>query len=200
MSENRIKVNKVAVYVEDDLTSITLYKTNKRLGELSADDLELPLYNASRCPNKVVYQNYCRDLVVHLLEQGGIDGYYWEPKQITQTVGTVRKYDKSAFISIGKQRIQQIIVELTSVQFDIECGQDDVVVSEFYKDKNIKFATAYHKVTFHRTVYSKGSGPDITVTIPVELKSGQLCRPKTMKLGAEEIGLNATSIKQLVGR
>ena len=82
------RVDKVTVLIgdDDDCAKISLYRNNEKLGETDTDVLHIPTYDQSGLPNKVIYQNYCKDYMINLLNNGGVDGFYYEPKQDTQTI------------------------------------------------------------------------------------------------------------------
>lgn len=187
-----VRVNRVSVSIGDeyDPAIISLYRTNTKLAEITSEQLEIPLMCEVPDVSKVKYQQYCKDLVIHLLERGGIQGYYWEPKKVqTDADGKelVRKFNKSAFRQEAMNRLSAMLDQM-EIQYKINQYADDTVdVTEKYKDGNIKYGTTNIIVTVGQH----------NITVPFELKSGQMCKPKTFVLDSTTYSLNTTNIKKL---
>lgn len=179
-----IRVSKISVNVDKrcDDVKISLYKTNDLLGILTDEDLNLPPFSMSEVSMKA-YQAYCRDLVIELLNNGGIPGYYYEPK----SEGSSIKYDNAGFKSGIEKYIESVIGDKYGYTIPMT---ERLNVEERYKDGYIKNATAEFDVRL--TQY------DIKITVLAEIKSGQLCRPRTMKYGEDEYSFNITNVGRII--
>lgn len=188
------RVNHIAVNVGNCITDISLYRTNQKLGELTNRDLDIPAFEDCGLDNKMLYANFCRDFVIHLLNRGGIDGFYYEAKQEV-TDDTPRRFDNSNLMKTATDTVTRILTEmLEGTQAKLQsCTIAQVDVQDRYKDKyirngkvdvicNLKYPDKY----------------DLQLTIPVEIKSGQLCKPKEMHTPTETYKLNITNIKMLL--
>lgn len=201
MSEQNVnqRVNKVTVSLEGDGAKISLYRTNTRLGELTNADIGVPSFADSKLPNKQVYTNYCRETVVNLLNNGGVDGYYYDPNNHANTGGLPRKFDKVLLVKHGRDMvfdtINSTVENLAGVEVEIPDSEEyiEAHVSDVYKDGYIKYGHA----DFGLKINYNGNGKDITV--PINIKSGQLCKPKIMVCDGTEKNINATNIIGLFG-
>jgi hypothetical protein len=179
-----VRVNKITVNVDikDDYTTISLYRTNKLLGSLQEDELGIESFGKSGVSLKA-YQMYCRDIVINLLDNGGIKGYYYEPKSESESV----KYGMGQFRSACSDYISDILgdgYEFTMTQNDIEHE------IEQYSDKYIKDARVDFEVLLRQY--------NIRFKVCAEIKSGQMCRPKTFIYNNNEYNLNITNINKVV--
>lgn len=179
-----IKVNRITVNINQsaDETVITLYKTNEQLGIIITDDLELLSFRESGLSTKG-YQAYCKDFVINLIDNGGIEGYYYEPKTEVES----QKYDMSLFRTRCKEYIDILIED--NYEFHLN-GDDKVINIEQYKDKYIKDITAEIGVTM--PTYN------IRFHLVAEIKSGQMCRPRIMLYNDNELSFNITNINKIV--
>lgn len=175
------RVNKVSAIFEDDNVRISLYRTNIKLVETTSYSLGVPPFSECGMPSKTLYINYCKDLIINLLENGGIDGYYYEPKQISDT----QKYDKSGFTHGAIKSLSEILDSL-QIKYEMR-GEPDVEIIEKYKDNYVKDAKTDIRVKIGNNI----------VTIPVEIKSGQMCKPKIFKTEENEFSLNITNLNKL---
>lgn len=179
-----IRVNRIAVNVDkkyDDIR-VSLYKNNELLGILTEEDLELPLYSKSGVSIKA-YQMYCKDLVIELLNNGGIPGYYYEPKLENQSI----KYDRSGFKNGIKDYVESIIGDRYEYEMPMTERYD---VHDRYKDGYIQNAIGEFDVKL--TQYG------IKIVVLGEIKSGQLCRPRTIRHNDIEYGFNITNIGRII--
>lgn len=179
-----IRVNRIAVNVDKkyDEVKVSLYKTNELLGTLTEEDLRLTPFSQSGVSMKV-YQAYCKDLVIELLNNDAIPGYYYEPKSDNHSM----KYDSAGF----KKGINEYIDSIIGDKYTYKIPMTErIEVSERYKDAYIKNATAEFDVRL--TQY------DIKIVILAEIKSGQLCRPKIMKYEDTEYSFNITNIGRII--
>jgi hypothetical protein len=179
-----IRVNRITVNVDKkyDDVKISLYKTNELLGVLTEDDLDLPPFSKSNVSIKA-YQMYCKDLVIELLNNDGIPGYYYEPKSENQSI----KYDQHGFKSGVGEYVESIIGDKYVYTMPMT---ERFNVIERYKDGYIKDATA--EIDVRLTQY------DIKIVILAEIKSGQLCRPKVMKHNNVEYSFNITNVGRII--
>lgn len=179
-----IRVNKITVNVNKkyDETIISLYKTNELLGSLSEDELCLPLFSTCGVSLKA-YQAYCKDFVIELLNNDGIPGYYYEPKQETQGV----KYTEYVFKSGVSEYIDSILAD--KYEYNVR-KTERIEVVDRYKDGYIKNAIGEFDVKL--TQY------DINIVIISEIKSGQLCRPKVFMYNDCEYSFNVTNINRII--
>lgn len=179
-----VRVNKITVNVDskNNETSISLYRTNKLLGTVTEDELHIMTYTESGVSVKA-YQMYCRDIVINLLDNGGIPGYYYEPKSESVSV----KYSMSEFREKCKEYVGNIIGEL----YEFTMTYDDIQHSiEQYKDKYIKNA----RVDFGISLMQY----NIRLKICAEIKSGQMCRPRTFIHNGVEYNFNITNINRVI--
>lgn len=181
---DEIRINKISVTVNKkyDEVRISLYKTNDLLGILTEDDLDLPTFSASGVSIKA-YQAYCKDLVIELLNNGGIPGFYYEPKSENQSI----KYDQSTF-KIG---VAEYISSVLDDRYEYKIPMTERIdVTERYKDGYIKDAIGEFDVKL--TQY------DINIVVISEIKSGQLCRPKIIKYDNAEYSFNITNVGRII--
>ena len=67
-----IRINRVTVNISDDEYEpaiISMYRTNTKLVEINSDQLGIPTMSEVPEVGKIKYQQYCKDTVIHLLEQ-----------------------------------------------------------------------------------------------------------------------------------
>lgn len=180
---DNIKVNKISVDIDrkEDNTTVSLYRTNKLLGVFSTDDLDIDSFSESGVSAKA-YQAYVKDVVINLIDNDGIQGYYYEPKQESDSV----KYDNSTFLAKAKEYVQNIIGD--KYEFILMSTQD--IETERYNNGYIKNASAKFKLML------KDYG--ISILLCCNIKSGQMCRPKLMIYNEEEYSFNITSINRIV--
>lgn len=190
------RVNRVAVLLNGDGAIVSLYRTNTKLGEVSNEDLAIPNFKQSNMPNKMVYMNYCRDFMINLLENGGVEGYYYEPKQTVEGDGKPKKYDKGTFESGAYDMLTRVMDGILGssahIKYEIMRYDTQVEVTEKYKDNYVKYAKADFSVSIE-------SGDKCEVIIvPVHMKSGQMCKPKTVVHDGIERSLNMTTISNIM--
>lgn len=190
------RVNRVAVLLNGDGAIVSLYRTNTKLGEVSNEDLAIPNFKQSNMPNKMVYMNYCRDFMINLLENGGVEGFYYEPKQTVEGDGKPKKYDKGTFESGAYDMLTRVMDGIlgssTHIKYEIMRYDTQVEVTEKYKDNYVKYARADFSVSIE-------SGDKCEVIIvPVHMKSGQMCKPKTVVHDGIERSLNMTTISNIM--
>jgi hypothetical protein len=190
------RVNRVAVLLSGDGAIVSLYRTNTKLGEVSNKDLAIPDFKQSNMPNKMVYMNYCRDFMINLLENGGVEGYYYEAKQTVEDDGKPKKYDKSTFESgaynILAKTMDSILNSSAHIKYEIMRYDTQVEVTEKYKDNYVKYAKADFSVSLEA-----GSKCEVII-VPVHMKSGQMCKPKMLIHDGIERSLNMTIINNIL--
>lgn len=147
-------------------------------------------------PNKMVYMNYCRDFMINLLENGGVEGFYYEAKQTVEDDGKPKKYDKSLFQSgaydMLTKTMDNVLASCSHIKYEVMKHDTQVDVTEKYKDNYVKYAKAIHSVSIE-------SGEKCEVIIvPVYMKSGQMCKPKTIVYDGVERSLNMTTINNIL--
>lgn len=190
------RVNRVAVLLNGDGAIISLYRTNTKLGEVTNEDLAIPNFKHSNMPNKMVYMNYCRDFMINLLENGGVEGYYYEAKQTVDDGGKPKKYDKGTFESgaydILAKTLDSILGSSAHIKYDIMRYDTQVEVTEKYKDNYVKYARADLSVSIEA-----GDKCEVII-VPVHMKSGQMCKPKMLVHDGIERSLNMTTINNIM--
>lgn len=187
------RVNKISVNVDDEFTVITLYRTNQKIGETTNEELNIPAFIDCGLDSKTLYANFCRDFVIHLLNHGGIDGFYYEAKQEAKD-DIPRRFDNGVFIKTATDTVTKILTDMfEDTQMKLQsCTVAQIDVKNRYQDKyirdgeadvicNIKYPDEY----------------DLQLVIPVEIRSGQLCRPKEMHTPTDTYKLNITNMKAL---
>lgn len=191
----QVRVNKISVNV-GDVTEITLYNNNKKLVMIINKDIGVPDYSVANNivdMTKPMYAQYCRDVVINLLKNGGIEGFYYEHKQKSDT-DRVSKFDSSTFIGAAIKIVNDTIsnmVDGTVINMESHWVHDSTNVTSRYKNGYISYADLKIDV-----ILTKGD-TKIKLVIPVEIKSGQLCKPKKMFIGDKFINLNTTNILKL---
>ena len=189
------RVNRVAVLLSGDGATISLYRTNTKLGEVSNTDLGIPDFNSSNMPNKMVYMNYCRDFMISLLESGGVEGYYYEAKQ-TVDDGKSKKYDKSTFIESAYNTLTKVMDSILNscahIKYDIMKNDTQIEITEKYKDNYIKYARADFSISIE-----SGNKCEVII-VPVHMKSGQMCKPKILVHDGIERSLTITGINNIL--
>ena len=190
------RVNRVAVLLNGDGAIVSLYRTNTKLGEVSNEDLSIPNFKQSNMPNKMVYMNYCRDFMINLLENGGVEGYYYEAKQTVDDDGKPKKYDKGTFESgaynMLVKTLDTILSSSTHIKYEVMKFDTQVEVTEKYKDNYVKYAKADFSVSLEA-----GNKCEVII-IPVHMKSGQMCKPKIIIYDGIERSLNMTTINNIM--
>lgn len=190
------RVNRVAVLLNGDGAIVSLYRTNTKLGEVTNEDLAIPNFKQSNMPNKMVYMNYCRDFMINLLENGGVEGYYYEAKQTVEDDGKPKKYDKGTFESgaydMLTKTLDSILSNNANIKYEIMRFDTQVEVTEKYKDNYVKYAKADFSVSLEA-----GSKCEVII-VPVHMKSGQMCKPKTIIFDGIERSLNMTTINNIM--
>lgn len=177
-----IRVNKISVSMDKYDTKVSLYKNNQLLGYLYADDLGLDPVNKYNVSIKA-YQTYIKDMVINLLDNGGFNGYYYEPKQENMSV----KYDNGSFLKRSREYVEDVIGDrydfiLTNDNNEIEADRYN---SGYIKDALVGF-----------TLILKGY--DIRMTLKCQIKSGQWCRPRVFEYDGIEYNFNITNINKVV--
>ena len=190
------RVNRVAVLLNGDGAIVSLYRTNTKLGDVTNGDLGIPDFKQSNMPNKMVYMNYCRDFMVNLLENGGVEGFYYEAKQTTEDSGKPKKYDRSTFergaYDTLAKTMDAILDSCTHIKYDIMRHNTNVEITEKYKDNYVKYARADFSVSI------KSGNKCKTIIVPVYMKSGQMCKPKVIIHDGIERPLNMTAINNII--
>ena len=190
------RVNRVAVLLNGDGAIVSLYRTNTKLGDVTNGDLGIPDFKQSNMPNKMVYMNYCRDFMVNLLENGGVEGFYYEAKQTVEDDGKPKKYDKSTFESGAyntlTKALDTILNSCAHIKYEVMKHDTQVEVTEKYKDNYVKYAKADFSVSIE-----SGDKCEVII-IPVYMKSGQMCKPKVVIHDGVERSLNMTTINNIM--
>ena len=181
---DKCRVNRITVNVDKatDDTVISLYKTNTLLGTINADDLEIDSFQKSGVSIKA-YQAYCKDIVVNLLDNGGIDGFYYDPKEEREGV----KYDISAFGKACMEYVGNVIGDSHNWK---RTFTDNVTQVDQYNDKYIKNAKGSFEIMI--------TGFGIKLQILAEIKSGQMCRPRLFVYNGIEHTFNITNINKVI--
>lgn len=184
MENGDIRVNKITVNVDKkyDETKISLWKTNELLGTINDEDLNIPFFSESGVSIKA-YLAYVKDFVIELLNIGGIPGYYYEPKSEGESI----KYDPSVFRKGVREYVENIIGDRYEYKQSIN---DKIDVMKRYKDGYIKDASGEFDIILTQF--------DITITVMSEIKSGQLCRPRTMIYDGNEYSFNVTNVGRII--
>lgn len=192
----RQRVNRVAVLLNGDGAIVSLYRTNTKLGDVTNTDLGIPNFKQSNMPNKMVYMNYCRDFMINLLENGGVEGYYYEAKQTVEDNGKPKKYDKSTFKSgaydMLTKTMDNILNSSANIKYDVMQNDTQVEVTEKYKDNYVKYAKADFSISLEA-----GNKCEVII-VPVYIKSGQMCKPKMLIHDGIERSLNMTTINNIL--
>lgn len=191
----RQRVNRIAVLLSGEGAIVSLYRTNTKLGEVSNLDLGIPDFKHSNMPNKMVYMNYCRDFMINLLENSGVDGYYYEAKQTVED-GKAKKYDKSTFAEgaydILTRTMDNMLNSSAHIKYGIMRNDTQVEITEKYKDNYIKYAKADFSISLEA-----GDKCEVII-VPVYMKSGQMCKPKTIIHDGIDRSLTMTSINNIL--
>lgn len=177
-----IRVNKISVSIDKYDTRISLYKNNQLLGYLYADDIGIDAVSEYSVSVKA-YQMYIKDVIINLLDNGGFEGYYYEPKQEGNSI----KYDNNLFLRKSEEYVRDVIGD--KYDFILTTG-DNEIQADRYKNGYIKDAVAGFILII--------KGYDIRVVLNCQIKSGQLCRPKTFEYDGIEYNFNITNINKIV--
>lgn len=195
-----VRVNKVTAYVGEryELSIVTLYRTNTKLAEITNTQLGVPNIEDTDV-ERSTYQQYLKDLTIHLLEQGGIDGFYWDPKKVEEKPDdgqVIRKFTASQFRSEAISRLSaqmDAIAADTNMTYKInEYTTEEVTVDDRYKDGKVKFGSTVITMT---CTMDKSE----VVQVKAEIRSGQICKPKvfTTQDGTTH-SLNITTLTRLL--
>jgi len=185
------RVNKITATFSGDKVIITLYKTNTKLGSITNEDMQIPNIQDTKITNKNAYMEYCKDVAKNLLMNGGIPGLYYEenPDEPTCQSSSPKKFDKPTFLNISTQMVTDMLTQMgiDYTLVDKSDGIGYVTITEAYKDQYIKYGS---------TLISVDIGGH-TIDIVVEIRSGQLCKPKIFKHNNIELSFNATNIRKV---
>ncbi len=187
--DDKIRVNRVAVQVNGDIAVISLYKNNIRLAEFTNIEIGVPDYYNSKIPNKTMYQTYCRNVTINLLQNNGINGYYYDEKKIPEVSDGVQTYCKYSIpLFHGKSvkmvdKLMQKSFDDTDIVYEIldDATVDISKITEKYKDGNIKYGTMTINVALNK---------QYKIGVVCAIKSGQICKPKVIIFGGKEQPLN----------
>lgn len=183
---DKCRVNRITVNIDkntDDVV-VSLYKNNIQLAIINACDLEIVSFQDSGVSMKA-YQAYCKDIVINLLDNDGISGYYYDPKEEHEGM----KYDMSAFSKSCMDYVADTINENYDWKRTLD-NKDEVLVMEQYNDKFIKNAKCLFNIVLE--------GFNVNLQILAEIKSGQMCRPRVMVYNGKEYTFNITNINRIV--
>ena len=180
----KCRVNRITVNIDKrtDDTTISLYKTNTLLGIINADDLDIESFQRSGVSAKA-YQAYCKDIIINLLDNGGIDGYYYDPKEERAGV----KYGVSEFASACIEYVGNIIDDNYEWR---RTHNDNMITVDQYGDGYIKNAKGIIEIML--------TEHDLKLQIVGEIKSGQMCRPRVFIHKDTEYTFNITNINRIV--
>lgn len=180
----KYRVNRITVNIDkqNDDTVISLYKTNTLLGIINADDLGIESFKKSGVSAKA-YQLYCRDVVINLLDNGGIDGYYYDPKEEREGI----KYDASSLATACMGYIENVIGDNYNWK---RTHNDDISIIDQYSDNYIKNARGLFGIRIE--------GYEANIKVVAEIKSGQMCRPRSFIYNNDEYVFNITNINRLM--
>lgn len=169
------RVNKITSKFSGDVVFISLYKNNIRLLELSQYDLELPRFDVISFKNKGVYLTYCKEIVINLLKNGGVEGY--EYSEVKEFDG-VSKYTPQTLEETADGRIKVILDKFKEngiiTGYDRVDGFKDteIKIETYYKDDKIKYAT------INITYDIKKDDKILRIKVMTSVMSGQLTKPK----------------------
>lgn len=196
----KVRVNKItSVFNDNGGVTITLYRTHNKLGQLTSDELGIASFSDSGATNKSVYMQYCKDTVIELLKNNGVEGFYYDPatKGPQAENGYPSKFDRASFMRFGADLVKSKILDCTGDSgisiggMPTEDGFLPIDIQESYKDGLIKYATVPIRVILVKDSFTK------TITVPTSIRSGQLCKPKMFTIDDVEKSLNPTNIKGL---
>lgn len=194
------RVNKITgSFNTDGGVTISLYRTRNKLGTVTNEELNIPSMEESGAQNKNVYMTYCKDFVINLLKNDGIEGYYYDDTNTSEQSanGYPSKFNKADFIKYSGIMITDTICKLLGDGYNVMVGAKephDVNVTESYKDGMIKYASIPLNVAIATDAFIAD------VVIPAEIRSGQLCKPKTFMGDNEEYKFNITNLKKFLSK
>jgi len=196
--EGKQRINKITATFMGDGVSMSLYRTHNKIGTLTNSDIDIKPFAESGAANKPAYMAYCKETLINLLQNGGVEGYYYDPKPQNEQAesGMPRKFDANTFAQWSKQIVLDVTgkMELPGIAVGISDKQDiEPKVDERYKDGAIKYGSTIIPIEI-----KYDSQPNINAIVTVQIRSGQLSKPKKFVVGDKELGLNPTAIKSLV--
>jgi len=189
------RVNRITAVYSDDMVTMSLYKTHTRLTTLTNEDVGIKPFSESGASNKPAYTAYCKEVLINLLQNDGITGFYYDPKsQQEQENGMPRKFDANTFATWSKQIVKDTITKMKLINTAIHVSDNDIIpnITETYKDGHIKYANAEIPISIKHGDQSLGA------SVLSEIRSGQMTKPKKFKVGDKELGFNPTAIKSIV--
>ena len=190
------RVNRISVSVgsdKDECSMISLYKTNTKVAELTNRDIDVPDFKDSGT-DRNTYQSYCKDVVTNLLQNGGIEGYYFDAKQDSSNETSGKKYGTAEFEAEAVKSVQNMLAEMTEgtdITYIVSTYNNFTDVADRYGDGNVKFGLVIVRASITRGANTLNSR---NIEVLVELKSGQMCKPKEFTMGSEKYQFNITSI------
>lgn len=182
--EEKTRISKISVNIDqdEDVATISLYKTNQAMGTFTHDKLGIVSPGDSGVSMKA-YQLYCKDVAIQMLNNNGIDGLYYEPKDETVDHAI---YDFTEFKRLTLEFVSKILGDM---EFK-PTFNETTNLFEQSKSKSIKNASADFEIAL--------IDANMKIKIRGEIKSGQICKPKIMIYGEEEIQFNITNVKKLI--
>lgn len=188
------RVNKVTARFDGEMVVLTMYKTNDKLGTLTSKDIGM----GEVIPEGVKKQAYleqCKDVLVQLLNNNGVQGFYYDDASYQQENGIPKKLDSVTFTSTAVNLLSESLGEIgESAKLDDYSFNSDVRanITESYKDGYIKYASIVFPVSFTR------DGLTFKGEVEVSVKSGQFCKPKSVTLDTgKTMNLNARNVAGL---
>lgn len=194
---NKQRVNKITARFDDNEAIITMYRTNRKLAQISNVELGIDNHDGTKS-SKTSYLLYCKDVVKDLLMNDGISGLYFDDKYDTEGEFP-SKFDRNNFHDSAGRYSYNIVKKLIagidgSTDIIVIDSDNTTVVEETYKDGHIK----YGSVDVNMDIIVNDNTTKITV--PVNIRSGQLCKPKTVVgIDGEEMSLNMTNMRKILG-
>ena len=194
--ENKQRVNIITTRFDGDRNIITLYRTNRKLAQISNIDLGIDSFDRERHNNKMAYLRYCKDITQDLLINGGISGFYFDSKQ-NSNGGFPNKFNRNNFVKYAgqyvKNTIESILANKMMVDIQVDTGDTLATVQEEYKDGSVKYGEVMINI-----LMTSDSGQILNTRVPVFIKSGQMCKPKIIIHNGSEMSLNLTNLKAIL--
>lgn len=176
---------------EDDIAMLYLYSGKTMVLKLDGYEIGLKTFTSMNAKNKNIYLQYAKEYMINLITNGGLDDgnvVYNEELEL-DVIGRSQSVifeNNKKFTEYFTNKIVEILDELGYK--DIQVNMSMINTTKRSKSgNNILFADAKARVTIGKH----------EIVIPVEVKSGQPCKPKHFLYNDKEYTLNKTNVKKL---
>lgn len=177
---------------DEDTANIYLYSGNTMIHKLDSCEVGIKAFSKSGAKNKTIYLNYCKEYMINLITNGGMEGFEYKESDTTKQDGQITKIatisDMNAYFINKVAEILKSLGYEQGVTVGPSLSSPDV--SKRYKNGSIEYATAKNECNID----------GILIQLELEIKSGQPCKPKWFIFEDKRYSLNGTNLRKVIGR